>query len=77
MSVKEYFALPIIKSKVVDFLKAKGDFKELHSKHKRPFRAHIVCQDNNFFVCDDQNQIKATFSEKCREKFADRYPTSV
>ena len=63
MSVKEYFALPIIKSKVVDFLKAKGDFNELHSKHKRPFRAHIVFQDDNFFVCDDQHQIKSFFSD--------------
>ncbi len=30
MSIKEYFAIPIIKQKVLDFLKAKGDFDTLH-----------------------------------------------
>ncbi len=77
MSVKEYFAIPIIKSKVLDFLKAKGDFAYLHAKHKRQFRAHITLIDKDFYVCDDQHQIKCFFSDTCKEKFSDRYPTSV
>ena len=53
MSIKEYFAIPIIKQKVLDFLKAKGDFEQLHSKHKRSFRAHVAEQDGDFYICDD------------------------
>lgn len=30
MSVKEYFAHPTIKNKVLEFLKSKGDFVYLH-----------------------------------------------
>ena len=45
MSIKEFFAFPIIKNKVVEFLKAKGDFEYLHSKHKRPFRGYVTVID--------------------------------
>jgi hypothetical protein len=42
MSVKEFFAHPFLKSKVVEYLKTKGDFEYLHQKYKRPFRAYIA-----------------------------------
>eukprot|EP00347_Sterkiella_histriomuscorum_P010986 403374183 len=77
MSIKEYFAIPILKQKVLDFLKAKGDFQQLHQKHKRSFRAHIAEQDGDYFICDDQHQIKCVFSNQCKEKFEQCYPSSV
>ncbi|CDW81589.1 UNKNOWN [Stylonychia lemnae] len=77
MSIKEYFAIPIIKQKVLDFLKAKGDFEQLHQKHKRSFRAHVQEYEGDFFICDDQHQIKCVFSNICKEKFEQRYPSSV
>lgn len=77
MSIKEYFAIPIIKQKVLDFLKAKGDFEQLHQKHKRSFRAHIAKDSNEYFICDDQHRIKCQFSQQCINKFEERYPSSV
>lgn len=77
MSIKEYFAIPILKQKVLDFLKAKGDFHQLHSKHKRMFRAHIAEKAGEFYICDDQHQIKCIFTNQCKEKFEQRYPSSV
>ena len=53
MSVKEFFAFSVIKLKVQEFLKAKGDFEVVHEKNKRPFRAHINKIDNEYYVCDD------------------------
>ena len=41
MSVKEFFAFANIKQTVIEFLKAKADFENLHEKYKKPFRAHI------------------------------------
>ncbi len=69
MSVKEYFAFPLIKNKVVEFLKAKGDFEYLHQKHKRPFRVYITEYEQEFYACDDYHQIKCIFSNQCKEKF--------
>jgi hypothetical protein len=77
MSVREFFAHPTIKSKVVEFLKAKGDFEYLHGKHKRPFRAYLAESEGDFFVSDDYNQIKCVFSPACKERFAARYPSSI
>ena len=77
MSVKEFFAHPTIKNKVIEFLKAKGDFEYLHQKHKRPFRAYITEVDGDFYVSDDYSQIKCSFSNACKEKFEHRYPSSI
>ena len=41
MSVKEFFAFPVLKQTVIEFLKNKGDFESLPDKHKKHFRAHI------------------------------------
>ena len=78
MSVKEYFAHPTIKTKVIEFLKAKGDFEYLHKKHKRPFRAYITADnDKEFYVSDDYHQIKCSFSPDCVARFNERYPESM
>ncbi len=77
MSVKDYFAHPTIRNKVIEFLKSKGDFDYLHQKHKRPFRAYITEQDGEYFVSDDYNQIRCIFSNECKERFAERYPSSL
>ena len=69
MSVKEYFAHPTIKNKVVEYLKSKGDYEYLHQKHKRPFRAYITANEGDMYVCDDYHQIKCVFSDVCKEKF--------
>jgi len=39
MSVKEFFAFANIKLAVIEFLKSKADFENLHEKYKKPFRA--------------------------------------
>ena len=77
MSVKEFFTFGVIKQKVIDFLKAKGDFDSLALKHKKPFRGHINKIDEDFYACDDFHQIKCIFSNKCKEQFQMRYPDSV
>ena len=41
MSVKEFFAFANIKQTVIEYLKNKADFENLHEKYKKPFRAHI------------------------------------
>jgi len=41
MSVKEFFAFPVLKQTVIEFLKNKGDFESLGQKYKKHFRAHI------------------------------------
>ena len=41
MSVKEFFAFANIKQSVIEYLKTKADFENLHEKYKKPFRAHI------------------------------------
>jgi hypothetical protein len=41
MSVKEFFAFASIKIAAVEFIKLKGDFSQLQTKYKKPFRAHI------------------------------------
>lgn len=79
MSVKDFFSYPIIKNKVIEFLKAKGDFEYLHAKHKKPFRGFITCieEEKEFYVCDDFNMIKCQYSPQCKEKFEQRYPKSI
>jgi len=76
MSVKEYFAHPIIKQKIIEFLKSKGDFENLHQKHKRSFRGYIKKfeKDDNFYVSDDYHHMKCEFSKSCIEKFEHKYP---
>lgn len=41
MIIKEFFAFATIKQTVIEFLKNRGDFETLASKHKKPFRALI------------------------------------
>lgn len=41
MIIKEFFAFATIKQTVIEFLKNRGDFETLHTKHKKPFRALI------------------------------------
>lgn len=45
MSVKEFFAFSVLKPKVLEFLKVKGDFDNMLEKYKRSFRAHINQHD--------------------------------
>jgi hypothetical protein len=77
MSVKEYFAHPTIKIKVLEFLKSKGDFDYLHQSHKRPFRAYLSVIDDDYFVSDDHHMIKCSFSKQCIERFNQRYPNCI
>ena len=47
MSIKEFFAFSIIKPQVIEFLKNKGDFESLGAKYKKPFRGHIIREENS------------------------------
>jgi hypothetical protein len=77
MSVKDFFAYSCIKPLVLEFLKNKADFENLHPKYKKPFRGHVFQDREGTYVSDGFNQIFCSYSEECKEKFKQFYPPSV
>ena len=67
MSVRDFFSVSHIRETVVEFLKKKADFERLHPRYKKPFRAHIHKEQDNFFASDGKNSIKCMFSKQCSE----------
>lgn len=41
MSLKEFFAFPVLKQSIIEFLRNKGDFAGLPDKYKKPFKGQI------------------------------------
>lgn len=80
MSVSAFFAYPTIKQAVIEFLKCRSDINLLHSRYKKPFRAHInrhTSHREDFFVSDGFNSIKCQFTPACTQLFTEQYPSHL
>jgi len=77
MSIANFFVFSNIKALVTEFYRSKASFDQVPKSFKHPFRAYICTHNSEFYISDNFHMIRCSFSERCKEDFEAKYPSSI